>query len=322
MNTSTAFSRRILGIASLAMVTSLVSASLIFLTVPGLVSVASAQATHHIKVGGEYAGDELTTGVIWFNGYDPNAIVIFPGDTIVWDNIGGVHTVTSSVRNTDGTFAYDSSPIFTPEIALADIGPGRLLGPGSVWELDTSALALGTYNYFCKIHPGMSGTLTITSGLVTTPVVSIVAGFGDSVYAQQAFLPADMTVPQGTIVRWELLNPTEPHTVTGVDASAAPAWDSSPDFNPPGPPPVLLPGDSFTHTYLTPGAYVYFCKVHAYKVGESWAGMVATVNVLPQRPFDASDAINDLTVVAYVSLAFAVLALAMAIYSETRRRGP
>src|SRR5439155_1494410 len=76
----------------------------------------------------------------------------------------GVHTVTSTALATNGSFLFDSSPLFTPEKALADMGPGKLLAPGSVYDLDTSSLALGNYTVFCKIHPGMQGNVTITLG--------------------------------------------------------------------------------------------------------------------------------------------------------------
>src|SRR2546427_2011007 len=105
------------------------------------------------------------------------------------------------------------------------MGPGKLLSPGSVFELDTGTLATGTYHYFCKIHPGMAGNLTGTAG-VSTVSVTAPAGGGDSVYAVQAFAPEELAVVQGTIVQWRLPNPTEPHTNTGPDCGGSPAWVS------------------------------------------------------------------------------------------------
>jgi|GEM_PF-3407123 len=289
-----------------------------------LASPVSAQTTYTVKVGGEIADVSFTTGVVWFNGYDPGTIVINPGDTVTWNTIGGAHTVTSSERLGNGSFVYDSSPLFTPEGALADIGPGRLLGPGSVFDLDTSTLAPGTYTVFCKIHPGMEGTLTITTGAVTSPIVNAIAGFGDSVFAQQAFAPADLSVPQGTTVRWTLMNPTEPHTITG-SSGATIVWDSSPDFpppGPPGPPPFMLPGDDFSHTYTTPGTYVYFCKLHAYLVGQSWVGMVGIVQVVPEVTLDPAGAaaLNTASVLGYIAIGLGALALVVAAVALVRRK--
>lgn len=286
---------------------------------------AVAATTHHVHVGSETpaTGANFTYGVVWFNGYDPNAIVIHPGDTIVWDAAGGVHTVTSAATNTDGSFVFDSSPLFTVQGALDDIGPGKLLAPGTVWSLDTTTLAPGTYSYACKIHPGMMGTLTITPPVASPGSVSIVAGFGDSVVAQQAFSPSAVSVPQGTTVEWRLLNPTEPHTVTHVPAAGPPLWDSSPNFNPPGPPPVMLPGSSFSQTFNQEGTFTYFCKVHAYNIGGSWVGMVGTVHVVPAYiipNFVGPDAIAAVTVISAASIGVAALALAVAGFSAYRRK--
>ena len=96
-------------------------------------SRALAATTYHVKVGGQIMGSPLAKGgMVWFNGYDPESIVIHPGDTVTWDAVGGVHTVTSTALATNGSFLFDSSPLFTPERALADMGPGKLLAPGSV----------------------------------------------------------------------------------------------------------------------------------------------------------------------------------------------
>lgn len=247
----------------------------------GTVTFAVAASTHAVQVGGEQAGTTFTKGVVWFNAYNPPVIILQPGDTVVFQNLGGVHTVTSANRTTDGQPLFDSSPIFTEQIALEDMGPGRLLPPGSKFQLDTSTLSPGTYAYVCRIHPGMAGTLTISGEPVGAQKVTLIAGFGDLFFAQHAFVPADISVPRGTIVEWVLLNPTEPHTITGADPAGGVAWDSSPDFQPPGPPPVLLPGDNFSFTFTAPGVYTYYCKVHAYNVGGQWAGMVGNVLVLP-----------------------------------------
>ena len=279
-----------------------------------------AATSHDVNVGGVTVGAPLAPGgVVWFNGYTPGTIVITVGDTITWHLTGGLHTVTSTGTLSNGSFAYDSSPAFTPAGALADMGPGKLLSPGSVFELDTGTLATGTYHYFCKIHPGMAGNLTVTAGL-STATVTATAGWGDSVYAVQAFAPENLTVLQGAIVQWRLANPTEPHTITGPVSGGPPAWDSSPNFNPPGPPPVMpiVPGPTFSHTFPTAGTFTYFCKVHAYDIGGSWAGMVGTVIVEPS----AADALNTLSAVSYAALAVAVVALLVGIYSVVRKRKP
>src|SRR2546425_120671 len=150
---------------------------------------------------------------------------------------------------------------------------------------------------------------------VSTGTVHATAGWGDSVYAVQAYAPENMTVVRGTIVQWRLANPTEPHSITGP----ALTWDSSPNFNPPGPPPVLItPGATFNHTFSTAGTFTYLCKVHAYQVGSSWAGMVGTVIVEPS----VADTLNTLSAVSYAALAVAVVALLVGIYGLVRKRKP
>ena len=197
------------------------------------------------------------------------------------------------------------------------MGPGKLLAPGSVYELDTSGLAPGTYHYFCKIHPGMTGTLVVVAG-VSTVTVQATAGWGDSVYAVQAFAPENMTVVQGTIVQWRLANPTEPHTITGPAPGGGIAWDSSPNL-PPGPPPVLfVPDTTFNHTFSSAGTFTYLCKVHAYQVDRSWVGMVGTVIVEPA----VVDTSSTLLTVSYAALAVAVVALLVGIAALVRKRKP
>ncbi len=290
-------------------------------------SRALAATTYHVKVGGETMGAPLAPGgMVWYNGYDPSSIVIHPGDTITWDAVGGVHTVTSVALATNGSFLFDSSPLFTPEGALADMGPGKLLAPGSVYELDTTGFAPGKYSVFCKIHNGMQGNVTITTGVPNPAIVTAVAGWGDHEYAVQAFAPENLTVAAGTIIRWTLMNPTEPHTITGKNPAGAIAWDSSPNFNPPGPPPVMIPdtpSKTFSWTFDTAGTFVYFCKVHAYRIGQSWAGMVGIVHVVPLTSLDAVNAAaSGASTVGYAALGLSIVALLVAVVGVVRGKGP
>lgn len=288
--------------------------------------LASAATTHVVKIGGEAFGSPLAKGgVVWFNGYDPDPILIRPGDTIRWELEGGVHTVTSTQPLNSTHWAYDSSPAFTVEQALLDMSPGALLPPGSVYENDTSFLAEGTYFVFCKIHPGMAGNLTVTPPAIPFDrIVNVVAGWGDTVYAVQAFAPENVVVPQGTIVRWTLLNPTEPHTITGASGMTI-VWDSSPLLTPTTPPPPVMgfPGQPtvFNWTFNSEGTFTYFCKVHAYKIGESWVGMVGTVIV--NRPAEeAIGGVSPLTLTyAGLGIGFVALLLGIGAIGVARRRG-
>ena len=87
------------------------------------------------------------------------------------------------------------------------------------------------------------------------------------------FQPVTLSVSAGTTVTWTNTGSVE-HTVTddpseavnAADASlpsGVPAWDSGP----------VNGGQTFSHTFTTPGTYKYFCIPH-----ES-LGMLATITV-------------------------------------------
>jgi plastocyanin len=171
----------------------------------------------------------------------------------------------------------------------------------------------------------MRGNVTITGGPALQRIVNAVAGWGDHIYAVQAFAPENLTVPRGTIIRWTLMNPIEPHTIT-LSNSTGIVVDSSPNFNPPGPPPVMIPGTPtahFSYTFNAEGTYVYFCKLHAYLIGQSFAGMMGTVHVVPLTSLDAVNAaINGASAVGYGSLGVSLVALLVAAYAVVRKSGP
>src|SRR5204862_285820 len=91
-------------------------------------SGAMAAQTYQVKVGGVAVGAPLAQGgVVWFNGYDSNPIVIHVGDTVQWKLAGAIHTVTSTETKNATAWVFDSSPLFPVAAALGDLSPGRLL---------------------------------------------------------------------------------------------------------------------------------------------------------------------------------------------------
>ena len=72
------------------------------------------------------------------------------------------------------------------------------------------------------------------------------------------FSPGTVTIKAGESVTWSSSGPS-PHTVTADDQS----FDSG----------TLNPGQSFSHTFSTPGTYHYHCQFHVAQ------GMVGTVVV-------------------------------------------
>ena len=71
-----------------------------------------------------------------------------------------------------------------------------------------------------------------------------------------AFHPDSLAVPAGATVTWVNCEvpPQEPHTTTSDNA----VW-SSPDLN---------PGQRFSHTFATPGAFPYHCTPHPFMLGK------------------------------------------------------
>jgi plastocyanin len=59
--------------------------------------------------------------------------------------------------------------------------------------------------------------------------------------------PDRLEIPVGTTVTWTN-HDTAPHTVSSRDDL----------FNGPG----MVPGETFTYTFDTPGTYTYFCQFH------------------------------------------------------------
>jgi len=96
--------------------------------------------------------------------FTPNPVQIASGDTVIWTNTDTVsHTVTSGKPsdNQTGT-VFDS---------------GVLIKPGSTFQFTFQNP--GTYNYFCLVHPWMTG-LVVTSAppptIIIPPLLKIIAG--------------------------------------------------------------------------------------------------------------------------------------------------
>ncbi|AIF83066.1 plastocyanin [Candidatus Nitrososphaera evergladensis SR1] len=101
---------------------------------------AASGPTVHILSGSSVQGAKA---------YDPTPVEIKKGDklTVVNDD-SAIHTVTSGTGAEDANAgkAFDSS----------------LLDPGKTVSVDTSALAAGSYDFHCMVHPFMKGKLNVT----------------------------------------------------------------------------------------------------------------------------------------------------------------
>jgi plastocyanin len=104
-----------------------------------------------------------------------------------------------------------------------------------------------------------STTAPSTSAVCSLPLGPGVSGSTLVAIRGFAFLPSDVHVKAGSSVTWVNCEPagTPSHTT----ASTQGVWQS----------PLLAPGDAFTQTFDTPGAFPYLCTVHPF--------MTATVTV-------------------------------------------
>lgn len=172
--------------------------------------------------------------------YEPATIEVDPGATVTWVNDDGLpHTVTA--REDD----FNSGVMLTGD------------------SFEQTFETPGSYDYFCAIHPSMTGTVVVRdmagvedagdagadAATAAVTAVSIV---------DVAFKPADIEVPVGTTVDWTNDDPFA-HTVTANDGS----FDSG----------TMEGGEVFSQTFEQPGTFEYFCVIHP--------SMTGTVTVTP-----------------------------------------
>lgn len=173
--------------------------------------------------------------------YDPDVANVPQGHIVEWINDDIVaHTVTSSI---DFGETFDSS----------------LINGGETFQLDTSNLALGEYEYMCIVHPWMISTLVVVEPkeAVTVEVI-IPEGAGIQQPGQVYYDPEVIQVASGTTVVWKNMDSTI-HTVTAGEPQSGPSglFDSE----------LISAGDSFEYTFTEAGKEDYYCIVHPWMVG-------------------------------------------------------
>lgn len=138
------------------------------------------------------------------------------------------------------------------------------------------------------IMPQLRGIATLALGLPlfllagcsAAPGESDVAGdFDDASHSQQiamknmAFSPKSVTVHVGTAVTW-VNQDSMGHTVSADDPDqwgTPGSGDNSADW--------MQKGESWSHTFMEPGTYHYYCKPHASGSMGNRMGMVGTIIV-------------------------------------------
>jgi len=111
------------------------------------VSAEEFNATVNIT-GGSEAGQSCVSAK---SCYDLDTITVQPNTVITWTNIDNTaHTVTSGSPSENNTGAiFDSD----------------MIGPSGTYSF--IFISSGTYDYFCSIHPWMTGEVIVTSALAT-----------------------------------------------------------------------------------------------------------------------------------------------------------
>lgn len=100
-------------------------------------AIGTPGATPSAEAATPVAGNEATVSIDEFV-FDPPLLEIGPGTTVTWTNLGGIpHIVTER----DGRF--DSGNLFPKETYAHTFA------------------ALGTFDYDCRYHPGMTGTIVV-----------------------------------------------------------------------------------------------------------------------------------------------------------------
>ena len=85
--------------------------------------------------------------------FQPQSITVTSGDTITWNNDGARgHTATSGVRGD-----ADAGSIWDHGVSSGSSSPAVTFGTPS------------TFPYFCRIHPGMDGTVIVQAAPTPTP---------------------------------------------------------------------------------------------------------------------------------------------------------
>jgi len=80
--------------------------------------------------------------------YDPKELTVTQGQTILVDNVDAMpHTVT----NGEGASDENAGKLFDTSI----------INGGESAVMETADIEPGTYNYYCTVHPYMTGTLIV-----------------------------------------------------------------------------------------------------------------------------------------------------------------
>ena len=148
----------------------------------------------------------------------------------------------------------------------------------------TSGLVLGAVSAIANLAKGATatsqgGTATPDASPGATPGATPQSGKIVRVEMTQTalFEPAHLDIPLGTTVEWVNVSDMA-HTATcdpelNPFKRTRPELIELPDDAEPWGSEMLRPGDTYSHTFTTPGDYTYICRPHVL------SGMVGTIHV-------------------------------------------
>jgi plastocyanin len=198
--------------------------------------------------------------------FDPSALTVQTGATVVWSNDDSVpHTVTSL----DGLF---DSAIFDPGATFS-------------WTFDQP----GAFAYQCQLHPSMQGSVVAEGVAVAAATPAAAADQQPSQDVMQAapvgdvpvsivdfaFEPGTLEIAAGATVVWTN-DGQAPHTVTGEFADSG----------------ILQPGQTFSHTFDDKGTFDYACALHPQMVGQVVVGVGVAASPQPAAASSVANVIG------------------------------
>jgi plastocyanin len=197
--------------------------------------------------------------------YAPSTMTVNSGDTVEWDWTGP--DLNHSVSSLGGALQSLESHLG----ALV----GAILGPPAPGNYSHTFPDVGSYQYFCRVHPDMTGSVrVVASGAPDTQPANPPSGAPPAPTA--GVKPAasaktyNVKVALGDVVKWSWTGEDVNHSVT-ANVSQIEQFEShsglkiSEVTKAPA-------GGAFSHVFTHEGTFKYFCRVHPGMTGEVAVG--------------------------------------------------
>ncbi len=136
-----------LGVSLISKMRSVFIGTLVLIWTVAIPPISAEGSSNSVDIiGGSGAGQSCVSVK---NCYEPDTITVPPSTVITWTNIDNTaHTVTSGTPSDNDTgTAFDSD----------------MINPGTTYSF--IFMKSGTYDYFCSIHPWMTGEVIVASPL-------------------------------------------------------------------------------------------------------------------------------------------------------------